>query len=142
VPPCPGWPGVETLRTKFNLVLLGVFSGSLAVTGWLSYSMLQKNARDEVLQNAGIMMEAALSGRGYTVKQVKPLLERQLRRVFLPQSVPAYATTEICNELRSNYAEYTYKEATFCVFRKHMPGFFIIEDCAKTNTFASMPSMQ
>ncbi len=30
------------LRTKFNLVLLLVFSGSLVVTGWLSYSMLQK----------------------------------------------------------------------------------------------------
>jgi len=100
------------LRTKFNLVLLLVFSGSLVVTGWLSYSMLQKNARDEVLQNAGIMMEAALSVRGYTVKQVKPLLEMQLRRAFLPQSVPAYAATEIFNELRSNYAEYTYKEAT------------------------------
>jgi protein-histidine pros-kinase len=100
------------LRTKFSLVLLVVFSGSLVVTGWLSYNMLQKNARDEVIQNAGIMMEAALSVRGYTVKQVKPLLEMQLRRVFLPQSVPAYAATEIFNELRHNYAEYTYKEAT------------------------------
>jgi protein-histidine pros-kinase len=100
------------LRTKFNLVLLGVFSCSLAVTGGLSYSLLQKHARDEVLQNAGIMMEAALSVRGYTVTQVKPLLEMQLRRVFLPQSVPAYAATEIFNELRNNYTEYTYKEAT------------------------------
>ena len=100
------------LRTKFNLVLLGVFSGSLAITGWLSYSLLQKHARDEVLQNAGIMMQAALSVRGYTVKQVTPLLEMQLRRVFLPQSVPAYAATEIFNELRNHYTEYTYKEAT------------------------------
>lgn len=104
------------LRTKFNLVLLTVFAGSLVVTGWLSYSMVQKNARDEVIENAGIMMEAALSVRSYTVKQVKPLLEMQLRRAFLPQSVPAYAATEIFNELRSNYnakfAEYTYKEAT------------------------------
>lgn len=100
------------LRTKFNLVLLVVFLGSLAVTGWLSYGMLQKNARDEVLQHAGIMMEAAMSVRGYTVKQVKPLLEMQLRRVFLPQSVPAYAATEIFQELRTSYPEYTYKEAT------------------------------
>jgi HAMP domain-containing protein len=100
------------LRTKFNLVFLVVFAGSLVVTGYLSYSMLQKNARDEVIQNAGIMMEAALSVRGYTVKQVTPLLEMQLRRAFLPQSVPAYAATEIFNELRSNYTEYTYKEAT------------------------------
>src|SRR5262245_49021174 len=104
------------LRTKFNLVLLTVFAGSLVGTGWLSYSMVQKSARDEVIENAGIMMEAALAVRSYTVKQVKPLLEMQLRRAFLPQSVPAYAATEIFNELRSNYnvkfAEYTYKEAT------------------------------
>jgi protein-histidine pros-kinase len=100
------------LRTKFNLVLLVVFLSSLVATGWLSYDMLQKNARDEVLQHAGIMMEAALSVRDYTVKQVKPLLEMQLRRVFLPQSVPAYAATEIFQEMRASYPEYTYKEAT------------------------------
>ena len=100
------------LHTKFNLMLLVMFSASLVVTGWLSYNLLQKNARDEVIHNAGIMIEASMSVRGYTVKQVKPLLEMQLRRVFLPQSVPAYAATEIFNELRSNYPEYTYKEAT------------------------------
>src|SRR5919109_2804515 len=100
------------LHTKFNLMLLVMFSGSLVVTGWLSYNLLQKNAREEVIHNAGIMIEASMSVRGYTVKQVKPLLEMQLRRAFLPQSVPAYAATEIFNELRSNYAEYTYKEAT------------------------------
>jgi protein-histidine pros-kinase len=79
------------LHTKFNLMLLAVFAGSLAGTGWFSYNLLQKNARDEVIHNAGIMMEASMSVRGYTVKQVKPLLEMQLRRAFLPQSVPAYA---------------------------------------------------
>jgi HAMP domain-containing protein len=42
------------LHTKFNLMLLAVFSGSLVVTGWLSYNLLQKNARDEVIHNAGI----------------------------------------------------------------------------------------
>jgi HAMP domain-containing protein len=100
------------LRAKFNLVLLLIFSCSLAITSLLSYDLLQQNARDEVIQKAGVMMEAALSVRGYTVKQVKPLLEMQLRRVFLPQSVPAYAATEIFSSLRSSYADYTYKEAT------------------------------
>ncbi len=100
------------LRTKFNLVLLVVFSASLVVTGWLSYRLLQQHARDEVLHKAGIMMAAARSVRGYTVKQVKPLLEMQLRRAFLPQSVPAYAATEIFANLRAQYADYTYKEAT------------------------------
>jgi protein-histidine pros-kinase len=88
------------------------FSVSLVITGLVSYRMLQHNARDEVIQNAGIMMQAALSMRGYTVQQVKPLLEMQLQRVFLPQSVPAYAATEMFNMLRAKYVDYTYKEAT------------------------------
>jgi len=100
------------LRIKLNLVLLLVFTCSLAITGLLSYTILQNNARDEMVQKAGIMMEAALSVRGYTVQQVKPLLGEQLQHTFLPQSVPAYAATEVFKSLRSKYAEYTYKEAT------------------------------
>jgi protein-histidine pros-kinase len=58
------------------------------------------------------MMEAALAIRGYTVTQIRPHLEMQLMRVFLPQSVPAYAATETINELRKTHPDYSYKEAT------------------------------
>ena len=57
-------------------------------------------------------MGAALAVRGYTSKQIKPQLELQLMRAFLPQSVPAYAATEMFNTLRQQHPEYTYKEAT------------------------------
>jgi HAMP domain-containing protein len=100
------------IRTKFNLVLLAVFAAGFAFTGWISYSLLQHNAKDEVVRNARLMMESALAIRGYTVKQVKPHLELQLMRVFLPQSVPAYAATETVNELRKTHPDYSYKEAT------------------------------
>jgi HAMP domain-containing protein len=65
-----------------------------------------------VVRNADLMMGAALAMRDYTSKQVKPQLELQLMRAFLPQSVPAYAATEIFNALRDKHPEYTYKEAT------------------------------
>lgn len=100
------------IRLKFNLVLLAVFSAGLALTGWISYGLLQHNAKDEVVRNARLMLESALAIRGYTVKQVKPHLELQLMRVFLPQSVPAYAATETVNELRKSHPDYSYKEAT------------------------------
>lgn len=100
------------IRTKFNLTLVILFAASLAILGSLLYDRLQTNARDEVIQTASVMMEAALSMRGYTAKQVKPLLEMQLKRTFLPQSVPAYAATEIFTTLRNAHPEYTYKEAT------------------------------
>jgi HAMP domain-containing protein len=100
------------LRLKFNLVLAVVFLVGLGVTAYVSYRLLVRNARDEVTRSAGLMMETALAVRGYTISQVRPHLEMQLMRVFLPQSVPAYAATEMFNELRKKHADYFYKEAT------------------------------
>lgn len=98
------------LRLKFNLVLLCVFALGLGVSGYVSYDLLHKTARDEVLRNAGVMMEAALSMRQYTVSQVRDKLV-QKEGEFLPQSVPAFAATEIMNQLRKKYPDYAYKEA-------------------------------
>ncbi len=100
------------LRLKFNLVLLLVFGAGMAVSAYVSHRLLDENAKQETLRSAGLMMESALSVRGYTVKQVKPLLDSQLEQVFLPQTVPAYAATEIFGNLRTKYPDFTYKEAT------------------------------
>jgi len=100
------------LRLKFNLVLLVVFVLGLGVTAYVSWGLLERNARDEVVRNATLMMEAALAIRAYTVDQVRPQLDLQLMRVFLPQSVPAYAATETLGQLKKKYPDYSYKEAT------------------------------
>jgi len=99
------------LTTKFNLVLFMVFSLGLGIAGYVSYTVLQKHAREEVLTHAGMMMEAALAIRGYTVKEIRPLLTLQMKREFLPQSVPSYAATQNFQSVREMYPEYTYKEA-------------------------------
>jgi protein-histidine pros-kinase len=98
------------LRLKFNLMLLLVFAIGLGVTGYISHDPLHRNARDEVLRNAGLMMEAALSMRGYTNTQIRPLIPYS-NEVFHPQSVPAYSASEIMGSLRKKYADYSYKEA-------------------------------
>ena len=100
------------LMVKFNLVFVGVFLIGLLVAARISYGLLQANARDEILQNARIMMQAMLAQRTYTNTQIKPLLDTQMRYTFLPQSVPAYAATEAFNALRTKYPQYAYKEAT------------------------------
>lgn len=100
------------LRTKFNLVLLAVFIVGLSASGYISFTLLQKQAREFVLQKAGVMMGAASAIRGYTVSQVRPFLSAQMQTKFRPQTVPAYAATETFNNLRETYPEYTYKEAT------------------------------
>jgi HAMP domain-containing protein len=100
------------LTLKFNLVLILVFAIGLGTTGVLSWNILQENARKEVVERAGLMMEAALAVRSYTVSEIRPLLALQMTKEFLPQSVPAYAATQSFSKLREKHPEYTYKEAT------------------------------
>ena len=98
------------LRLKFNLVLLAVFAVGLGATGYVSYELLHRNAQEEVLRNAGVMMEASLSMRHYTVSQLRPVLRNEPDK-FLPESVPAFAATSIMGLLRQKYPDYMYKEA-------------------------------
>jgi protein-histidine pros-kinase len=100
------------LIVKFNLVFLLIFAVGLTVAAYISRDLLERNARDEVLQNARIMMESALASRTYTSNQVRPLLDTQMKYEFKPQSVPAYAATEQLNDLRKKFVDYSYKEAT------------------------------
>jgi protein-histidine pros-kinase len=102
------------LMAKFNLVLLVAFCAGMAVAALLSFRVLQEDAREEVLQQARLIMEAMRSARDYTTRQVKPLLQNQQEHLhtFLPQTVPAYAATENFNYLRGKYPDYAYKEAT------------------------------
>jgi HAMP domain-containing protein len=100
------------LIVKFNLVLFLVFATAFLTVGYVSRRLLQRNAREEILENARIMMEAALAVRSYTNNQIKPLLETQIKYSFLPQSVPAYSANEYFNQLRKKFPDYSYKEAT------------------------------
>lgn len=100
------------LRLKFNLVLLAVFLAGFAVAGYISHDLLYRQARDRVLGEARLVMEAALAIRGYTVAQVRPHLLEQLDKTFLPQTIPAFAATETLAELHKKYPDYDYKEAT------------------------------
>jgi len=102
------------LLTKFNLVLLVFFGACGLVVAHLAYQFLMRNARDQVLQQAELMMAGAKSTRDYTSEQIKPLLlknpEHEIN--FLPQTVPAFAATTIFNSMRKSYPDYSYREAT------------------------------
>jgi HAMP domain-containing protein len=100
------------LVVKFNLVFLLVFLIGLVVAGFASNELLQRNARDEIVLNARLVMEAALATRAYTSTQVGPLLQTQMKYKFLPQSVPAYSAAEVLKTLRKTFPDYSYKEAT------------------------------
>src|SRR5215470_15543768 len=102
------------LLIKFNLVLIIVFGTGVAIAGYLSHNFLIRSAREQVLEQARLMMGAAGGMRTYTSKQVGPLLKAHQVRLnrFLPQTVPAYSATEVFSYLRATYPDYSYKEAS------------------------------
>jgi len=101
------------LLAKFNLILGLVLGAGLAIAAAFSQHLLQNDAREEVLWQARLMMEAMRSARDYTTKQIKPLLvtQQEHQRSFLPQTVPAFAATETFDYLQPSYPDYEYKEA-------------------------------
>jgi HAMP domain-containing protein len=101
------------LLAKFTLLFAAVFGTGLAIAGIVSYRFLEENAKDQVLQQARLMLQAALTMRQYTSEEITPLLDTpNMRRTrFLPQTIPFYAATQGFNALRRQYHEYTYKEA-------------------------------
>lgn len=102
------------LLAKFSLIFIIVFGVGLTAAGLLCRDLLQRNAREQVLYQANLMMESASAVRHYTTEQIKPVLTEHAAHdgVFRPQTVPAFAATEIFNGLRKTYPEYSYKEAT------------------------------
>jgi HAMP domain-containing protein len=102
------------LLARFNLIFVCVFGLGMAVAVLLAYRFLQQDAKDRVREQARLMMETTLATRSYTTEQIKPLLAKDQRRQFdfLPQTVPAYAATQVFAYLHKRNADYTYKEAT------------------------------
>lgn len=99
------------LLLKFNLAFLLVFAIGLGAAAYLARNMLQQGAHDEVADRARLIMESAAAVSTYTATQIQPLLQTQMKYSFLPQSVPAYSSTEMVNALRTLYPEYSYKPA-------------------------------
>lgn len=102
------------LLTKFNIVLIIFFGAGGFIIARLAYDFLMQNARDQVLQQAELMMASARSTRDYTSEEIKPRLLQNPDHLtnFLPQTVPAYAAQTIFNQLRKTYTNYSYREAT------------------------------
>src|SRR3546814_6387015 len=99
------------LRTKFNLVMTAAFLVGLALAAVMSYAIVQKSVREEVVQNARIMMASAMAIRGYTSREISPLIRAQMETRFLPHSVPSYAAQTNFRALTEKFPDYTYKEA-------------------------------
>jgi HAMP domain-containing protein len=102
------------LLARFNLVFIAIFGVGTLMAVWFAYMFLRSDAKEQVLEQAKLMMETTLATRSYTTKQIKPLLNQLQRRdaAFLPQTVPAYSAVQVFNYIHAENPDYSYKEAT------------------------------
>ncbi|HVJ54057.1 MAG TPA: DUF3365 domain-containing protein [Aliidongia sp.] len=100
------------LSAKFNLAILVAFIIGFVGTGLFLHSLFVDNAREQVLQNARIMMTAANAIRNYTTHEIDPIIGIESKGKFLAASVPSFAAQTNFHEVQTHFPAFTYKEAT------------------------------
>ena len=62
------------LRLKFNLVLISAFLVGLAVASFIAWQITAEEAKHQMLNEANLIMRAGSAVRGYTQKEIRPLI--------------------------------------------------------------------
>lgn len=101
-----------SLLVRINLILGAVSVCAAILASVWCWRILEVNARQQVLADAGLMMDSAIAIQSYTAEEILPLLERPMHEAFLPQGIPFYAATQNFLRLRERHPQYAYKEAT------------------------------
>jgi HAMP domain-containing protein len=98
------------LRAKFNLSILLAFAIGFGIAALVLNRVFIDNARDQVLQNARIMLTAANAIRKYTADDLVPLLPMEHDGKFVAETVPAFAAQTNFQDVQAAFAGYTYRE--------------------------------
>ena len=98
------------LRAKFNIAILVAFFIGFGIAALVLHEVFIDQARDEVMQNARIMMTAANAIRDYTAVNLGPLLPMERDGKFVAETVPAFAAQQNFKHVRGVFPGYTYRE--------------------------------
>lgn len=97
---------------RMNLALGSALVLSLGAVSYVSSQLLHASARQQLVQQEGLILDGAVATREYTTEEILPLMESALKSDFPPQSVPFYAATQHFLKVHARHPEYSYKEAT------------------------------
>lgn len=102
------------LRTKFNLAVLAAFLIGFAGAAFFLQRLFIDNARQQVLQNARIMMSSADAIRKFTDTYIGPLAAPQNHTgaKFIAASVPSFAAQTTFRDVQARFPDFTYREPT------------------------------
>jgi HAMP domain-containing protein len=101
-----------SLRVKFNIVMLAALLAGLLLAAAFLDRLTQASARSGVLSEAALMMGEVNANVHYTDTQVAPLLFKQMKVQFLPQSIPFYAAQQTLNTVTKSFPGYTFRQPT------------------------------
>ena len=100
------------LLVRFNLILGGCSILVVVALTDVCAQLLATAGREQLIQQASLMLDSAVATREYTAEEILPLLEGAMKADFPPQSVPFYAATQNFLKIHARHPEYAYKEAT------------------------------
>jgi protein-histidine pros-kinase len=100
------------LRAKFNLAIVTAFLIGFAGAGIFLQRLFVENARQQILQNARIMMSAADAVSHFTDQYVSPLAEpiNNSGTRFVAASIPFFAAQTTFKDVQAQFPDYTYRE--------------------------------
>jgi protein-histidine pros-kinase len=118
-----------SLLTKINLWLCVTFAVFLAAALVLTRMALLEDARNDAVEEARLLMDSAQAARDYTAGEIEPVLDAKApaaktsaarskavfdatAQAFHPQTIPAYAATQMFESLRRKRPQFAYREAT------------------------------
>ena len=102
------------LRTKFNLAVLVAFLLGFGGAGYFLQRLFIDDARQQVLQNARIMMSSADAIRHFTDSTIEPLTEapNSTGTKFIAAAVPSFVAQTTFRDVQTHYPDFTYREPT------------------------------
>jgi len=106
------------IRLKFNLVMVVVAVVGIGLFALISWPFLREQARDEVHVRALIMIASADAIRAYTAEEVAPLLSPLKGEKFDRQAVSSYAVVKNLAKLRTQFPDFSYREAALNPFNQ------------------------
>ena len=98
------------IQGKISLAMTAAFLVGLVLASIGAYLIVNRNAMEDSLQNARIMMEGASAIRTYTSENVSPLLQQQMKVEFLPYAIPSFAAQTNFRLVQRKLPEYSYRE--------------------------------
>ncbi len=98
------------LQNRLTIVILVIFLGGWLIAGLSAFTLEQRNAEQDTIRTARLLLNTAVAARNYTTDQLEPLLDGQETEEFVKQTVPSYTAQELFKYLGEDYKGYSYRE--------------------------------